>query len=46
LLADIVEPLVPLAEIAGKKVAEIGAGTGRIVAMLYAAGPAQSCAWG
>ncbi len=41
LLADIVEPLVPLAEIAGKNVAEIGAGTGRIVSMLCAAGAAH-----
>ena len=41
LLADIVEPLVPLSEIAGKEVAEIGAGTGRIVAMLCAAGAAH-----
>jgi Methyltransferase domain len=41
LLADIVEPLVLLAEIAGKNVAEIGAGTGRTVAMLCAAGAAH-----
>jgi SAM-dependent methyltransferase len=41
LLADFVEPLVPLAEIAGKNVAEIGAGTGRIVSMLCDAGAAH-----
>jgi SAM-dependent methyltransferase len=40
-LADIIEPLVPLSEIAGKNVAEIGAGTGRIVSMLCAAGAAH-----
>ena len=41
LLADFVEPLVPLAEIAGKNVAEIGAGNGRIVSMLCEAGAAH-----
>ena len=41
LLADFVEPLLPLAEIAGKNVAEIGAGTGRIVSMLCEAGAAH-----
>jgi SAM-dependent methyltransferase len=38
LLADIVEPLVSVSEIRGKRVAEIGSGTGRIVAMLCAVG--------
>jgi SAM-dependent methyltransferase len=37
-LADIIEPLVPVSEIRGKKVAEIGSGSGRIVAMLCEAG--------
>ncbi|HZR01992.1 MAG TPA: class I SAM-dependent methyltransferase [Burkholderiales bacterium] len=38
LLRDIVEPLLPLDEIAGKRVAEIGSGSGRIVSMLLDAG--------
>lgn len=38
LLADIIEPLLPIADIGGKRVAEIGSGTGRIVNMLLDAG--------
>ena len=38
LLRDIVEPLLPLAEIRGMRVADIGSGTGRIVNMLLDAG--------
>lgn len=41
LLQDIVEPLLPLGEIRGKRVADIGSGTGRIVNMLLAAGAAH-----
>lgn len=41
LLADILEPLVPLEELRGIRVAEIGAGTGRIVSMLLDAGVAE-----
>ncbi len=37
LFADIVSPLVTLAELQGKDVVEIGSGTGRIVGMLLAA---------
>ncbi|CAA7612104.1 class I SAM-dependent methyltransferase [Magnetospirillum sp. UT-4] len=38
MLADIVGPLLPVDAIAGKDVADIGSGTGRIVAMLLDAG--------
>lgn len=38
LLRDILEPLLPMSEIAGCRVADIGSGTGRIVNMLLAAG--------
>jgi SAM-dependent methyltransferase len=38
LLADIVEPLLPVSTIKGLRVVDIGSGTGRIVAMLIAAG--------
>jgi SAM-dependent methyltransferase len=38
LLADIIEPLVPVSEIRGKNVAEIGSGSGRVVAMLCEVG--------
>ena len=38
LFADIVGPLLPLDSLKGKRVAEIGSGTGRIVHMLLAAG--------
>ena len=38
LLRDFLEPLLPLSDIKGKRVAEIGSGTGRIVNMLLAAG--------
>jgi SAM-dependent methyltransferase len=38
MLKDILEPQLPLSEIAGCRVAEIGSGTGRIVNMLLAAG--------
>ena len=38
LLADIMEPLLPIADIKGKRVADIGSGTGRIVNMLLDAG--------
>jgi SAM-dependent methyltransferase len=38
LLADIVEPLLPVVAIRGKRVADIGSGTGRIVNMLLKAG--------
>ena len=38
LLADIIEPLLPMGEIRGKRIAEIGSGTGRIVNMLLDAG--------
>jgi SAM-dependent methyltransferase len=41
LLADIIEPLLPVAEIQGRKVLEIGSGTGRIVGMLVEAGAGQ-----
>ena len=41
LLEDIVHPLVSLGDIAGKRVAEIGSGTGRIVQMLLDAGAAH-----
>src|SRR5262245_23690634 len=41
LLRDILEPLLPVSEIAGRRVAEIGSGTGRIVNMLLAAGAAH-----
>ena len=41
LLADVVGPLLPLSAFAGKRVAEIGSGTGRIVRMLLAAGAAR-----
>jgi SAM-dependent methyltransferase len=41
LLADVLEPLLPLAEIRGKRVADIGSGTGRIVNMLLNAGAAH-----
>ncbi|HZP88911.1 MAG TPA: class I SAM-dependent methyltransferase [Burkholderiales bacterium] len=41
LLADIVEPLLPLGELRGKRVADIGSGTGRIVNMLLDAGVAH-----
>ena len=38
LLSDILEPLLPISALAGRRVAEIGSGTGRIVNMLLAAG--------
>ena len=38
LLEDILTPLVPLAELQGRYVAEIGSGSGRIVSMLIRAG--------
>jgi len=38
MLRDILEPLLPLSQVAGKRVLEIGAGSGRIVRMLLAAG--------
>jgi SAM-dependent methyltransferase len=38
LLQDILGPLLPLSEIAGRRVADVGSGTGRIVRMLVAAG--------
>jgi len=38
LLADTLGPLLPIGDLAGKRVAEIGSGTGRIVRMLLAAG--------
>lgn len=41
LLADVVGPLLPLDSFKGKRVAEIGSGTGRIVHMLLAAGAAH-----
>lgn len=41
LLADILGPLLPLSEIAGARVADVGSGTGRIVRMLAAAGAAH-----
>ena len=41
LLADIFGPLTSLAEVAGKDVAEIGSGTGRIVNVLLDAGAAR-----
>lgn len=41
LFDDIVSPLLSEADVAGKRVADIGSGTGRIVAMLLAAGAAQ-----
>jgi SAM-dependent methyltransferase len=41
LFADLVEPLVQPSEFRGAKVADIGSGTGRIVAMLVRAGAAH-----
>jgi SAM-dependent methyltransferase len=41
LLADLLEPLLTPAELAGARVAEIGSGTGRIVRMLAEAGAAH-----
>jgi SAM-dependent methyltransferase len=41
LLADIVEPLLPMAELRGARVAEVGSGSGRIVNMLLDAGAAS-----
>jgi 2-polyprenyl-3-methyl-5-hydroxy-6-metoxy-1,4-benzoquinol methylase len=41
LFKDFVEPLVPVGEFAGQRVAEIGAGTGRICAMMLEAGVAE-----
>jgi len=41
LFRDIVEPLVPVSEFKGKRVAEIGAGTGRICAMMLEAGASE-----
>jgi SAM-dependent methyltransferase len=41
LLRDMCEPLVPISTFAGKHVAEIGSGTGRIVQMMLAAGAAR-----
>jgi SAM-dependent methyltransferase len=38
LLADILEPLLPVARLKGARVAEIGSGTGRIVSMLLDTG--------
>lgn len=38
LLADLIEPLLPIGDIDGKRVAEIGSGTGRVVNMLLDAG--------
>jgi SAM-dependent methyltransferase len=41
ILADIFGPLLPIERVRGMRVAEIGAGTGRIVNMLLEAGAAQ-----
>lgn len=41
LLADILGPLLPLGELRGARVAEVGSGTGRIVRMLLEAGAAH-----
>jgi len=41
LLADTFGPLLPLSAFEGKRVAEIGSGTGRIVGMLLAAGASR-----
>jgi SAM-dependent methyltransferase len=41
LFRDIVGPLLPLAEFSGKRIADIGSGTGRIVGMLCQAGAAH-----
>jgi SAM-dependent methyltransferase len=41
LFRDIFEPLVPAQHVQGKRIAEIGAGTGRISAMLCEAGAAE-----
>lgn len=41
LFDDIVSPLLSGADVVGRQVADIGSGTGRIVAMLLAAGAAQ-----
>lgn len=40
-LADVLGPLIALPDLQGKKVAEIGSGTGRIVSMLLQAGAAH-----
>jgi SAM-dependent methyltransferase len=44
LFDDFVEPLVSVADIAGRRVAEIGAGTGRFINVLAAAGAAHMVA--
>ena len=44
LLEDILHPLLKVSDIAGKDVAEIGSGTGRIVRMLLEVGAAHVCA--
>jgi hypothetical protein len=41
LLADVIHPLLSLADFQGARVAEIGSGTGRIVRMLHQAGADQ-----
>jgi SAM-dependent methyltransferase len=41
LFRDFVEPLLPVSEFFGKRTAEIGAGTGRICAMMLEAGAAE-----
>jgi SAM-dependent methyltransferase len=41
LLDDILQPLLSVSDLAGKRVAEIGAGTGRFVSVLAAAGAAH-----
>jgi SAM-dependent methyltransferase len=41
ILMDTFGPLLPLSDIEGKKIAEIGSGTGRIVSMLLEAGAAN-----
>jgi SAM-dependent methyltransferase len=41
LFADLVEPLMTVEEVRGRKVAEVGSGTGRLVRMLASAGAAH-----
>src|SRR5262245_14839083 len=41
LFADMLGPLLPFSEVAGKQVIDIGSGTGRIVMMLLGAGAAH-----
>jgi 2-polyprenyl-3-methyl-5-hydroxy-6-metoxy-1,4-benzoquinol methylase len=41
LFRDVIEPLIPVRDFLGKRIAEVGAGTGRISAMLCEAGASE-----